>query len=129
MSDRDGPRSIGGMLGKIGDLFRGKPVVVKGTRKLADGMARKVTFGDLLAGTGKEILLCRVDGELHALDVRCPHEGGRLAEGPLAEGKHAVCPLHNYQFEPRSGRCVNAACKGAKRYRLREVGEDCELWL
>ncbi|TAJ11245.1 MAG: Rieske (2Fe-2S) protein [Planctomycetota bacterium] len=117
------------MLGKLGDLFRGKPVVIKGTRKLQDGMARKVTFGDLLAGTGKEILMCRVGGALHALDARCPHEGGRLSEGPLAEGKLAVCPLHNYQFEPTSGRCVNAACKNAKRYKLREVGDDCELWI
>lgn len=117
------------MLGKLGDLFRGKPVVIQGTRKLQDGMARKVTFGDVLAGTGKEILLCRVGGALHALDVRCPHEGGRLAEGPLAEGKLAVCPLHHYQFEPATGRCVNAACTNAKRYKLREVGDDCELWL
>lgn len=129
MSGRGGPHTIVRMLGKLGDLFRGKPVVIKGTRKLAEGTARKVTFGDLLAGTGKEILLCRVGGALHALDVRCPHEGGRLAEGPLAEGKLAVCPLHHYQFEPRGGRCVNAACQNAKGYRLREVGDDCELWL
>jgi nitrite reductase/ring-hydroxylating ferredoxin subunit len=117
------------MLGKLGDLFRGKPVVVKGTRKLPDGTARKVTFGDILAGTGKEILLCRVDGKLYALDVLCPHEGGRLSEGPLAEGKLAVCPLHNYQFEADGGRCVNAACKSAKGYKVREVGDDCELWI
>ena len=59
------------------------------------------------AHAGEKVgVLCRVDGELHALDALCPHEGGRIHDGPLAQGKYAVCPLHNYKFDPRTGEAV-----------------------
>src|SRR6185295_19952257 len=110
------------------DLFRGKPAIIKGTGKLAEGHAKKVDIGDPLAGTGKSVVLCRVDGELYALDSLCPHEGGRISDGPLLEGKFAMCPLHNYQFDPRNGRAVEVTCADAKCYRVREQGGDAELW-
>ena len=117
------------MLGKLGSLFGKKPALIKGAGKLEEGMAKKIVFGDPLAGDGVEVILCRVGGTLQALDALCPHEGGRIAEGPLAEGKYAVCPLHSYWFAPDSGECTNATCKKAKTYRVREVGEDCEIWI
>ena len=117
------------MLGKLRGLFGGKPVVVRGTGKLEEGHAKKVVIGDPIAGNGVELIFCRTGGELFALDAACPHEGGRLMEGPLIEGKYAVCPLHNYWFEPGTGAVVNAACKKAKRYRIRETDGDCEVWL
>ena len=67
------------------DLFRGRPTIVEGTQKLPEGHARKIDIGDPLAGTGKQIVLCRVDGVLYALDTKCPHEGGRISDGPLVE--------------------------------------------
>jgi nitrite reductase/ring-hydroxylating ferredoxin subunit len=115
------------MLGRLLDLFRGKPVLVKGAGKLAEGHAKKIDLGDPLAG-GTTIVLCRVGGALHALDVRCPHEGGRIADGPLVEGKHALCPLHNYLFDPRTGDVVRGACPKAKVYKVRESGGDAEVW-
>ena len=112
------------------DLFRGKPALVKGAGKLPEGQARKVEFGDVLAGTGKQIILCRVEGRLYALDAVCPHEdGGRISDGPLIEGKRAVCPLHNYLFDPRTGASVGGVCRNAKRYKVREADGDCEIWL
>jgi nitrite reductase/ring-hydroxylating ferredoxin subunit len=92
-------------------------------------MAKKIVFGDPIAGDGVEVILCRVGGELCALDALCPHEGGRISEGPLAEGRYAVCPLHSYWFDPSSGECANATCRKAKTYRVRAAGEDCEIWL
>lgn len=111
------------------DLFRGKPALIRGTGKLAEGQSKKVEFGDVLAGTGKQVVLCRVEGKLYALDGLCPHEGGRISDGPLIEGKHAMCPLHNYKFDPRTGAEIGAMCKDAKTYKVREQGADCEIWL
>lgn len=115
------------MLGAFLDLFRGRPIVIRGTAKIQEGQSKKVDIGDVLAG-GKQIVLCRVDGEIHALDVLCPHEGGRISDGPLHEGKFAMCPLHNYQFDPRTGKAVGRVCKDAKTYRVREKDGDCEVW-
>jgi nitrite reductase/ring-hydroxylating ferredoxin subunit len=108
-------------------LFAGRPVLVQGAARLPEGDARVVALGDPLAG-GKELVLVRRDGKLLALDRLCPHEGGRMAEGPLAEGRYVVCPLHNYKFDPRTGRAVGVACKSARVYRVRELGEDAEVW-
>jgi nitrite reductase/ring-hydroxylating ferredoxin subunit len=117
------------MLHKLRALFGRKPALIKGTSKLANGHAKKVVFGDPIAGNGIELILCRVEGELHALDARCPHEGGRINEGPLVDEKYAQCPLHGYLFEPATGAAVNAPCKKAKRYRVREVEGDCDIWI
>lgn len=115
------------MLGRFLDLFRGRPIVVQGTAKLPEGHAKKIDIGDPLAG-GKQVVLCRVDGALHALDVRCPHEGGRILDGPLFQGRLAICPLHNYTFDPKTGKVVRGACADAKTYRVRESNGDAELW-
>jgi nitrite reductase/ring-hydroxylating ferredoxin subunit len=115
------------VLGRLLDIFRGRPMRVTGTAKLPEGEARTVDVGDPLAG-GRQVLLCRVGGELFALDTLCPHEGGRLSPGPLVEGRLATCPLHNYKFDPRTGRSVGAPCRAARTYRVRERDGDCELW-
>ena len=115
------------MLSKLLGIFRGRPVLVQGVGKLGEGQSRRIAIGDPLAG-GKEIVLCRVGGVLYALDRRCPHEGGRINDGPLIEGRYAMCPLHNYKFDPTTGRAVGVACADARRYRVREKGGDAELW-
>lgn len=115
------------MLGWLGNLFRGRPVRVAGTGALPEGEARTIDVGDPLAG-GRQVVLCRVDGELFALDSKCPHEGGRLVGGPLAEGRYATCPLHNYRFDPRTGKAVEVLCRSARTYRVRERDGDAELW-
>jgi len=37
------------------------------------------------------------DGSLFALDPRCPHLGGPLADGLIGAGV-VICPLHAYRF-------------------------------
>jgi len=110
------------------DLFRGRPTLIQGTAKLPDGHAKKVDLGDPLAGTGRSVILCRVGGELFALDQECPHEGGRIGDGPLVDGRLARCPLHEYKFDPRTGKAVGSYCRDAKTYRVREKDGDCEIW-
>ena len=116
------------VLGKLLGRFRRRGVIVPGTDALAEGEARKVDIGDPLAG-GKQILLCRIEGRIHALDSRCPHDGGRIEAGPLVDGCYAVCPLHNYKFDPRSGKAVDVLCGSARTYRVREEGGRCEVFV
>lgn len=41
-------------------------------------------------------------GDVHALDNRCPHRGGPLAEG-IVHGHTVTCPLHNWVFSLETG--------------------------
>jgi len=117
------------MLSRLLDLFRGKPVLIQGTGQLSDGNAKCVQLGDPLAGSGVELVLARSGGELFALDRVCPHEGGRISDGPLLEGKYVMCPLHNYRFDPGTGEPIGVSCKRARTFKLRETGGDCEIWI
>ncbi len=47
-------------------------------------------------------VICNVEGNLHAMDGRCPHAGGPLAQGTL-HGSTVVCPWHCWEFDCRSG--------------------------
>ena len=116
------------MLRRLLGAFRKRPIVIPDADKLAEGEARKVDVGDPLAG-GTQVLLCRVDGRVYALDSLCPHEGGRLAPGPLEDGRIAVCPLHSYAFDACSGKVVRGSCRPARTYRVEEKGEEFELFL
>ncbi len=105
------------------------PVRVRGAARLEEGYARKLRFPKEDGEGQIEVVLCRVDGRLFALDSYCPHAGGRIGEGPLAEGRYAVCPLHFYKFDPRSGEAHEVDCDPAGRYRVEEVGTDVDVWL
>lgn len=75
--------------------------------------ARRVApLADIPAGEGRAFT---VDGRavavfhvrgggLAALDARCPHRGGPLADGLVGDGA-VVCPLHNRRFSLDDGSC------------------------
>jgi nitrite reductase (NADH) small subunit len=42
------------------------------------------------------------DGKLFAIQNRCPHRQGPLAEGIIGAGK-VICPLHGHKFNLQSG--------------------------
>jgi len=48
------------------------------------------------------IVVCRVAGELHAVEDNCSHREARLSEGRL-RGTLLTCPLHGAQFDVRTG--------------------------
>lgn len=52
-----------------------------------------------------EMLVARVENEYFVTDARCPHLGGRLAEGTL-EGSVVTCPRHHSEFDLSDGRVV-----------------------
>jgi 3-phenylpropionate/trans-cinnamate dioxygenase ferredoxin subunit len=54
---------------------------------------------------GHEIVLARVGDDFYAADNRCPHMGGKLAEGKL-EKTIVTCPRHRSQFDLTDGHVV-----------------------
>ncbi|MFT5735538.1 MAG: nitrite reductase/ring-hydroxylating ferredoxin subunit [Planctomycetota bacterium] len=117
------------MLQKLLRLFSRTAVLIPGGATLEEGTARSVDLGDPLAG-GKRLILCKTDGDVHVLDAHCPHnEGGQIQAGPLAQGKFAVCPLHRYLFDPKTGKAEGVACAPAKRYKTKRSGDDLEVFL
>jgi nitrite reductase/ring-hydroxylating ferredoxin subunit len=116
------------MLRRLLNLFRSKGVLVPDVSNLPEGEARKVDIGDVHAG-GTRVILCRVDGVVHALDSRCPHEGGEITTGPLVEGKYAVCPLHRYRFDPKTGKAMGVVCRSARTYRVETRGQGVEVFV
>ncbi len=116
------------MINWLKSLFGGKGILVPGGANIEEGTARSIDVGDPLAG-GKRVILSKVGGEIYALDSYCPHnEGGYIQTGPLEEGKYVLCPLHRYQFDPKSGKAHGVACAPAKKYRVKVVGSDLEVF-
>ncbi len=51
---------------------------------------------------GNIVALFNVDGELHALDGICPHQGGPLGQGAL-HGCVVSCPWHGWEYDVTDG--------------------------
>ena len=49
-----------------------------------------------------EVAVFNVAGQFFALENRCPHQGGPLAEGWL-DGTQITCPWHAWCFDVRTG--------------------------
>ena len=65
------------------------------------------------------------DGSLFAIQNRCPHRMGPLAEGIVGGGR-VLCPLHGHQFDLKTGSGSEAAeCVAA--FAAREEGGSVVL--
>ena len=51
---------------------------------------------------GTEIALMRDGDAVYALGNLCPHRGGQIGDGHVEDGK-AICPLHAWDFDLRTG--------------------------
>lgn len=75
-------------------------VPVADANSLPPGQGRTVNV------RGREIAVYNVDGRFYAMDDACPHRGGPLGAGCLESG-HVFCPLHGWEFDVKTGVCVN----------------------
>jgi len=50
----------------------------------------------------KLICVANVDGEIHAIENTCLHQGGPLAQGVIEKGK-VICPWHGWAWDPKTG--------------------------
>jgi thiamine pyrophosphate-dependent acetolactate synthase large subunit-like protein/nitrite reductase/ring-hydroxylating ferredoxin subunit len=64
--------------------------------ELPEGRVKPVSCNDTT------VAMTNYDGEYHALDNECPHQGGPLGEGSIENGL-LRCPWHGWDFYPDSG--------------------------
>jgi nitrite reductase (NADH) small subunit len=58
------------------------------------------------------------EGEIFALDDRCPHKGGPLSNG-IVHGRSVTCPLHNWVISLETGAAQGADTGEVSRYNVR----------
>jgi nitrite reductase (NADH) small subunit len=87
-----------------------------------------VGSGITVHAAGRNVALFNLDGEIHALNGICPHKGGPLGEG-FCENGRVYCPLHGWQFDIRTGDCIDRPDKPAERLAVRVSGEMIEVAL
>ncbi len=72
---------------------------------------------------GELIGLFNVNGTIHAASSVCLHAGGPLCEGDLQENV-VTCPLHGWQFEVDSGKCLRIPGMKLKTFEVKVEGND-----
>ncbi|WP_182378909.1 Rieske 2Fe-2S domain-containing protein [Nocardioides sp. WS12] len=70
----------------------------------------------------EEVLLVKVDGQIHAYDAICPHQSISLAEGEFENGL-ITCRAHEWQFNAVSGEGVNPLGNCLTRHDVR-INDD-----
>ncbi|MEZ5569906.1 MAG: non-heme iron oxygenase ferredoxin subunit [Halioglobus sp.] len=79
--------------------------------------------------SGREILLCRTQEGVFAVDNLCTHAAARLCEGRL-KGQRIVCPLHGAAFDVRDGSALTApAVQALGCYAVNVEGDSIQLAL
>ena len=92
-------------------------VKVAGLSEVPPGSARTVDL------QGNPVALYNVAGSIHATANTCPHRGGPLGEGTLADGV-ITCPWHRFQYDVTSGACKTNPALRLACYKVRLEGQD-----
>ena len=86
--------------------------------ELSEGEPRVYQAGELF------LALCKVNGEIFALEDRCTHDDGPLASGCL-HGYQLECPRHGSRFDVRDGSICRMPANGdVPTFRTRIEGTD-----
>jgi nitrite reductase (NADH) small subunit len=83
--------------------------------------------GRAITVAGRRIALFRTRSGWYALDAACPHLGGPLADGIVAEHT-VICPLHERRFDLASGAPLSGGC-GVAAHRVDVVGHELYVTL
>ena len=54
------------------------------------------------------VAIFNLDGNFHAIEDRCTHDDGPLAEGEVV-GCQVICPRHGARFDIRDGKVLKCA--------------------
>ena len=89
-----------------------------------------VRVGDVIAvAAGGQEMILGLDGERYfAMQRRCLHRGGDLADGIVARG-HVVCANHGWRFSTASGKHDEAADVCLACYEVRVTGTEIEIFV
>ena len=85
--------------------------------KLKPGKAMDIEVDGVL------IALFNVDGKIFATSDVCPHAGGSLGQGEL-DGCTITCPLHGWQFDVESGKCLRIPAMKVQTFPIKIEGND-----
>jgi len=97
-------------------------VRVAGTGDVAPG------HGIVAEANGKTLAIFNVEGTFHAIDNTCLRRGGPLGEGEV-EGDVVTCPWHGWQYNVKTGSCVNNPAAQIQRYEVKVDGTDVKVLL
>ena len=64
---------------------------------------------------GVPVLLAHIEGCFHAYEDRCLHRQVPLSDGTL-QGCMLRCAVHEWEYDLRSGECINPRDRGLRRY-------------
>jgi nitrite reductase/ring-hydroxylating ferredoxin subunit len=83
---------------------------------------------DVIAVTvdGLDLVVGRDGDRYFAMQRRCVHLGGDLAEGIVSRG-HLICPQHAWRFSTATGRQAEASQYCLVTYPVRVVGDQIEV--
>jgi nitrite reductase (NADH) small subunit len=75
---------------------------------------------------GEKIALFKTeDGNIFAIENRCPHLGGELSQGILS-GKNIFCPLHDLKICTKTGKSEESHC--IKTYEIKIADNHVYLY-
>lgn len=83
--------------------------------------------GRVLLVGGRRVALFHAREGWYALDDACPHLGGPLSDGILAD-RSVTCPLHERRFDLATGHALGEGC-GVLAHRVLVAGDDVLLEL
>ena len=89
---------------------------------VADKNAIPVREGRRVSYGGHEVALFNLGDEYLAVDNRCPHKAGPLADG-IVSGKAVFCPLHNWKISLENGCALSGGMGQVKKYPVKVIGE------
>ncbi len=75
---------------------------------------------------GRRIAVFQTRRGWYAMGQRCPHKGGPLTDGIVADGC-VTCPLHDRRFDLATGRCQTDPSMQVPVYRVELHGG--EVWV
>ncbi|OLN23927.1 nitrite reductase [Domibacillus antri] len=76
-----------------------------------------------------EIALFKLaDGHVRAIENRCPHKGGVLAQG-IVSGEHVFCPMHDWRINTTDGKAAAPDHGCVKTYDVKIEGDDVYIFV
>lgn len=75
---------------------------------------------------GSPLALFRLPTGWFAVQGRCTHQAGPLADGIAAE-RSVICPLHERRFDLESGAPLGHDCPALRTYGVCEIGDEVFL--
>ena len=79
-----------------------------------------------VVAAGRALCLTRTAAGYGALDNHCPHQGGPLGDGQIADG-YVICPWHAYEYYPATGQPPPGFKDAATPYAVEQRADG--LWV